>query len=216
LDPKTPVKYHAEYVESLVPTVKFSISFPFFTKWAFECLAWTFHGRKAVGTQAAEPEALFKVRDAIMGALGTAAADISFVAPPKLDDPLTAEVDVYAAPQTLSGAGMWLTESRIKQIGNYMIVKYPELKMCSHAVGDDYETEWKTKPVLPAYVPPLGDWSPATKIEVGADENLETPSVTQVESLGCLSAGVLLGAASVAMWNRGQRQEVALLPAVSE
>jgi len=219
LDPTKPIKYHAEYVLSLVPTVKFSIKFPFFDQDAFECLEWTFNGRKAEGSVAAKPEALWKIRDAIMGTLGTSAADISFVAPETISDPLIAEVDVYADPKSLSGAGSWLTGYRIKQIGIDMIKKYPELKLCSHATDGNYETEFKTRPVLPASAAPLGPWSPASKSEASADVELETPSVLGVSSLGCFSAGALLGAAGVVMWSRvhqSESQDVALLPAVSE
>jgi len=166
MDPKKPIKYPADYVESVVPTVKFSISFPFFTDDAFECLAWTYTGHKAEGSKVAKPEALFKIREAILDTLGTRAADISFVAPEEYSDPMIAEVDVYAGWQSLSGAGMWLTGDLIKQIGKHMIVKYPELDMCSYAEANDvdYKTEWKTKPVFPANIPPGASWSSAATV----------------------------------------------------
>merc|ERR1712127_1154696 len=97
---------------------------------------------------------------------------IDFVAPKKVSDPLVAKISVYAALAELSGAELSLAQSKIKEIGAYLVKKYPELKMCASKYLDtdeSFETEYGEAPVFPASVVPTHLWSPASKEEILTD-----------------------------------------------
>merc|ERR1719468_1267762 len=169
------IPYPAVYKRAEKASISFTIKFPFFTKDAFECLG-AQAGKKVTGTAKKHPEAFFKMAHGIRQSLGTEAAGIQFVAPKMYSDPLEAKVDVYAAPVDMSRAEMFLAKSRIRDIGPYLVKKYPELKMCAlqTTAYETYETEFGNPPVYPTSVKPTGSWSPARKDEVSNDSMVLT------------------------------------------
>merc|ERR1712204_32282 len=94
----------------------------------------------------AKPEAFFKNNHAIRESLGTESVDINFFAPEMHSDPLVAKIDVYATPEDMAGASMWLTDTRIGAIGAFAMQAYPELKLCAH---DSYlDAQFEQRPVF--------------------------------------------------------------------
>merc|ERR1712127_1060514 len=134
------IAYPTAYKRAEKVSISFTIKFPFFTHDAFECLG-AQAGKKVTGSAKKHPEAFFKMAYGIRQSLGTEAASIHFVAPEAYSDPLEAKFDVYAAPEDMSGAELFLAKSKIRAIGPYLVKKYPELKMCAPRIAT-YETEF--------------------------------------------------------------------------
>jgi len=205
-----PIPYPTMYKRAEKASISFTIKFPFFTQDAFECLE-AQAGKEVTGSAKKHPEAFFKMADGIRQSLGTKAASIHFVAPEAYSDPLEAKVDVYAAPEDMSGAELFLAKSKIRAIGPYLVEKYPELKMCAPRTSIDkfatYETEFGQRPVFPQSVTPTGSWSPARKEEISNDSRVLALGV-DLRSLGVASAGVLLVVGGAVLWRHRQEREL--------
>merc|ERR1712127_476506 len=210
-----PIPYPAVYKRAHKASISFTIKFPFFTQDAFECLG-AQAGKEVTGSEK-HPEALFKMAYGIRQSLGTEAASIHFVAPEAYADPLEAKVDVYAAPEDMSGAELFLAKSKIRAIGPYLVEKYPELKLCAPRASSGqvatYETEFGQSPVFPSSILPTGSWTPASKDEISNDSRVLALGV-DLRSLGVASAGVLLVAGGAVLWRHQQERE--LVSTVSE
>merc|ERR1712127_257582 len=210
------IPYPTTHKRAEKASISFTIKFPFFTQDAFECLG-TQAGKEATGSAKKHPEAFFKMAHGIRQSLGIEAASIHFVAPEAYSDPLEAKVDVYAAPEDMSGADLFPAKSKIRAIGPYLVEKYPELKMCAPRASSGqvatYETEFGQSPVFPSSVLPTGSWTPASKDEISNDSRVLALGV-DLRSLGVASAGVLLVAGGAVLWRH--RQERELVSTVSE
>jgi len=204
--------YPAVYKRAEKASISFTIKFPFFNEDAFECLG-AQAGKTVTGDAKHHPEAFLKMASGIKHSLGSEALGIDFVAPKKVSDPLEAKIDVYAAPKDMSGAELFLAKSKIKEIGVYLVKKYPELKMCApkHQWRDVFfETEFGEPPVFPASVLPTHDWSPASKEEISTDSVVPAlvPALDGLRSVVVASAGVLLVAGVVVLWRRRKEPEM--------
>merc|ERR1712127_499972 len=206
-----PIAYPTAYKRAEKVSISFTIKFPFFTHDAFECLG-AQAGKKVTGSAKKHPEAFFKMACGIRQSLGTEAASIHFVAPEAYSAPLEAKVDVYAAPEDMSGAELFLAKSKIRAIGPYLVEKYPELKMCaprwSLGKNPTYDTEFGQPPVFPPSLTLTGSWTPTRKDEISNDSRVLAVGVG-VRSLGVASAGVLLVVGGAVLWRH--RQERALV-----